>query len=334
VFRNLYERAREGHETRLVVGYRRNRSMVPVEAMALDLRGLGKPRAWLRMAQGIRAQVKDWGPDAVLSNSVEVPPTGAPTVCIVHDLNFGGSEAGAGAIARRAFYALRSRQLSAIITVSQASADALCEAGVPPEKIRVVHNGVDIDTFCPAPQQGDGRIHFVYPSRILPGKGQHLAIDALARLPKRYKERSRLTIVGAVSDGVYLDRIRVQSYGQPVEFAVNVPEIHPYYQAADVILFPTMMTEGFGFTAAEGMACAQPVIWFDQPAVREATGGFGLPVPQGDVDAMRNAMMSLIDDEALRRSIGEAGHRYVRQNLSWKRVWTQYEAILREVGRG
>jgi glycosyltransferase involved in cell wall biosynthesis len=195
----------------------------------------------------------------------------------------------------------------------------------------VVHNGVDIETFCPAEQAGDGRVHFVYPSRILPGKAQHLAIDALARLPQRYKERCRLTIVGAASDGVYLDRIRVQSFDQPVEFAVDVPEIHPYYQAADVILFPTMMTEGFGFTAAEGMACGKPVIWFEQPAVREATGGIGLPVPQGDVDAMRDAMMNLIDDQELRRSIGDAGLRYVRQNLSWGRVWSQYEAVLREV---
>ena len=285
------------------------------------------------MARGVRSQVRAWSPDVVLSNSVEVPPTGVPTVCIVHDLNFGGAESGIGAMARRLFYALRGRQLSAIITVSQASADELCRAGIPERSIRVVHNGVDTARFCPpeAPPSGDGRVHFVYPSRILPGKGQHLAIVALARLPRGYKKRARLTIVGAAADGVYLDRIRVQAYGHPVEFAINVDEIEPYYQGADVILFPTMMTEGFGFTAAEGMACGRPVIWFDQPAIREATGGNGLPVPQGDVDAMRTAMMELIDDPERRTRLGEAGLRYARQHLSWARVWDQYQAILEDV---
>lgn len=332
VFRNLYELACQGHETRLVVGYQQDRTMVPSVASAVDLRGVSKPKAWIRMARRVRSQVREWRPDVVLSNSVEVPPTGVPTVCIVHDLNFGGEEAGLGAMGRKAFYALRARQLNAIVTVSRASADNLRLAGVPESKIRVVHNGVDVDSFCPPsdPVPTDGRVHFVVPSRILPGKGQHLALDAFARLPDRYKSKSKLTIVGAVADGVYLDRIRVQAYGQPVEIATNVPAIEPYYQGADVILFPTVMTEGFGFTAVEGMACGKPVIWFEQPAVREATGGIGLAVEQGNAQAMRNAMMKLIDDADLRAKMGESGLKYVRQHLSWQRVWQRYEDVLKE----
>ena len=118
--------------------------------------------------------------------------------------------------------------------------------------------------------------------------------------------------------------------GQPVDIAINVPAIEPYYQRADVILFPTVMTEGFGFTAVEGMACGKPVIWFEQPAVREATGGIGLAVEQGNAQAMRNAMMKLIDDADLRIKMGESGLKYVRQNLSWQRVWQRYEDVLKE----
>ena len=116
MFRNLYELACQGHEVRLVVGYQQDRSMVPSVASAVDLRGVSKPRAWIRMARRVRAQVREWQPDVVLSNSVEVPPTGVPTVCIVHDLNFGGAEAGLGALGRKAFYAVRARQLNAIVT--------------------------------------------------------------------------------------------------------------------------------------------------------------------------------------------------------------------------
>ena len=44
----------------------------------------------------------------------------------------------------------------------------------------------------------------------------------------------------------------------------DVEDIVPWYQGADVVLFPTLMEEGFGFTAVEGMACGKPVIYYDQ----------------------------------------------------------------------
>ena len=44
------------------------------------------------MAKAIRSEVKRWRSDVVLSNNIEVPPTGTPTVCVVHDLDFGEPE--------------------------------------------------------------------------------------------------------------------------------------------------------------------------------------------------------------------------------------------------
>ena len=345
VFQNLYERAREQHEVRLVVGWTRARHMVPAEAAAVELRGLGKARKWSRMATAILTEARRFRPDVVLSNSIEVPPTGVPTACIVHDLNFGeaaGSsiQASLGGRGKALFYATRARGLQAVITVSEASARVLGQAGVSAQKVRVIHNGVDIDRFAPDPGwQGRGTgspeapIRFVYPSRILPGKGQHHAIDALARLPREHKRRAHLTIVGAAADPVYLDQLKVQSFEQPVDFQVDVPEIAPWYQQADVVLFPTVMDEGFGFTAVEGMACGKPVIWFDQPAIREATGGHGQPVPRGDVQALRQAMMGLMDDPERRLQLGQDARRHVEAHLSWTRVWERYETVLGSIAR-
>lgn len=335
VFANLYQRAREHHEVRLVVGWTRSRDLVPAEAVAVRLKGRSKARAWAAMSQAIFSEARRWKPDVILSNSIEVPPTGFPTACIVHDLNFGRSDGGLSSRLKAQFYAARARSLDTVITVSGASARALVAAGVPEGRIRVVHNGVDTDYFQPTPPRGedDGIVRFAYPSRILPGKGQHLAIDAIARLPAKYKRKAHLTIVGAVTDRVYLDQLRVQAFRQPVEFAFDVPEIAPYYQNADVIVYATVMEEGFGFTAVEGMSCGKPVIWFDQPAIREATGGIGFPVDREDVVGMRDAMVRLIADPEERRRVGEAGRRYAENNLSWRRVWEQYENALTAMAR-
>ena len=343
VFQALVQRARRRHEVRLVVGWKQDRSLIPAEAVGVKLRGLSKPRQWWAMARAVRSEVQRWRPDVVLSNSIEVAPSGCPTVCIVHDLNFGvvdghpaaGSPTPArstwGSRGRRSFYAVRSRSLDRIITVSQASADALRAVGVPRDRIAVIHNGVDLDQFQPRPRQADGLVRFVYPSRILPGKGQHLAIDALARLPRLHKRRAEMHIVGAVVDPIYLDQLRVQAYDQPIHFHTDVPAIAPHIQAADVVVFPSVMAEGFGFTAVEAMACGRPVIWSDQPAIREATGGIGEPVPVEDVEALRGAMMAMMDDEAARAEIGAAGRSYVQTHRDWDLVWERYEAVLAEV---
>ena len=333
VFEALYAAARARHEVRLIAGWSRAASLLPPEAEGVRLSGLSKPAAWLAMSRAISAGVRRFDPDVVLSNSIEVPPTGAPTACIVHDLNFGGGGSAAETSWKMRFYALRCRTLDAVITVSQATARRLTELGVPSSRVHVIHNGVDTRRFTPRQRAPDGVVRLAYPARILPGKGQHHAIDAVARLRRDYKQRVHLTIAGAVGDQAYLDQIRVQAYNQPVDFALDLPDLAPVYQDADIILFPTVLEEGFGFTAVEGMAAGKPVIWFDQPAIREATGGIGRPVPREDVVGMRAAIMALMDDPAERARIGAEGRARCERSLSWDAAWARYEAVLQSIPR-
>lgn len=331
VFANLYRLARERHEVRLVVGYRNSRDQVPPEAVAVDLRGRGKADQWARMYVAARREARRFRPDACLANSIEAPALGCGTAVIVHDLNFGSSERSVGSMVRERFYKSRARRVAAVITVTDAARRALVRAGMPEDRLHVVHNGVDLERFAPTGTErapDDDMVHFAYPSRILQGKGQHLAIDAVARLPKLHKRRARLAVVGAVADPIFLDQLKIQAYQQPVDFHTDVPRIEPYYQDADVVLFPTLMTEGFGYTAIEAMACGKPVVWSDQPAIREATGGIGFPFDQGDVEAMRDHMKALMDDPELRARVGEQGRAFVEERYGWSRVWGRYEALL------
>ena len=332
VFQSLAEQAQKHHAVRLVVGYTRDRSMVPADAVAVDLRGLGRRQSWQALWWAAHRESRRFKPDVVLANSIEVPALGAPAVCIVHDLNFGVDRRDAGTRARELFYRFKSRRLKSVVTVSQASMDRLIEVGVPAERIQVIHNGVDLESFKPSSTEPpEGGLRFAYPSRILPGKGQHLAIDAFARLPKRLKQRSSLDIVGAVVDPVFLDQLKVQAHGLSVTFNTDVPSIAPFYQRADVVLFPTLMQEGFGFTAVEAMACAKPVVWTEQAAIREATGGIGLPFQAGQVEQMRDHMQRLIEEPKLVEELGAEGRNYVAAHYAWPAVWKHYEDLLTQV---
>ena len=336
VFENLYLQARKRLDVRLVVGYRRERGLVPAEAVAVDLSHGHRARGYGALWWTTRREISSWKPDVVLSNSIEAPVTSVPMAVIVHDLNFGRSESdqGLGIQARRLYYRIKARKLARIITVSEASRRNLLDAGLPADRTVAIRNGVDLSRFSPPDGRdaGDERFVLAYPSRILEGKGQHLAIDAVARLPAELKERVVLRIVGTVADQRYLEFIRTQAAGQPVEIHTDVPDIVPWYQRADAIVFPTMMTEGFGFTAVEGMACGRPVIWSDQPPVREATGGIGVAVPRGDVLALRDAIATLVDDPELCVRLGREGRAFVDGHYDWSSVWRRYESVLSALG--
>jgi glycosyltransferase involved in cell wall biosynthesis len=329
VFEALYAQARVRHDVRLVAGFKRSATLIPPEAVAVDLRAKERAYRWVLMGKAIRKEARQFRPELVLANNIEVPPTGVPTVCIVHDLNFGRpADRALGTRMRARFYAERAKRLEAVVAVSAATAGVLAKIGIPPERIHVVHNGVDLDLFRPVPPRDDGVLRIAYPGRILPAKGQHHAIDAVARLPRAHKERVQLTVAGAVVDPVYLEQLRVQAFNQPVEIVPDPLRLAPVYQAADIVVFPTELEEGFGFTAIEAMACGRPVVWFDQPAIREATGGIGVPVPRGDVLALRAAIMALLDDPARRAALGAAGRAFCERHRTWPAAWSKYEHLL------
>ncbi len=121
--------------------------------MAVDLREKEKAYRWVLMGKAIRKEARDFRPDVVLANNIEVPPTGVPTVCIVHDLNFGRpADRALGTRMRARFYAERAKRLEAVVAVSAATADVLTRIGIPAELIHVIHNGVDLDAFRPVPR--------------------------------------------------------------------------------------------------------------------------------------------------------------------------------------
>ncbi len=330
VFARLLELARAaGHDVHLVCGYRTARDRVPADADAVDLRGRGVA-AWPAMALAAARAARRWRPDAVLSNSIEVQVPGVPVVTLVHDLNFGGGAGGAGALLRRQFYRLQARRLAAVVAVSETTRTTLLAAGLPPERVVAIHNGVDIDHFVPSPRVPDAVVKLVQVSRILPGKGQHCALDALGRMRPDQRRGVHLDLVGTVADRVYADQLQVQAWGLPAALHFDVPDVLPWYQGADIALFPTRMAEGFGFAAVEAMACGLPVVGFHDAAVSEASGGLAQLVPRDDIVALRDAILALVADPTERRRRGDAGRAWV-ERYRWTEVWERYEALLARV---
>lgn len=332
-FEALYQAARRRHQVTLIAGFARSRAFLPPEAVPIDLRSAPPGAAHLLVRRAARRVARRLRPDVVLSSSVDVATTGRPTVCLAHDPTFGEGGRTSGWLGglREQYYRRQALRAAHLVAPSEACAETLVSRGVSPERLQVVPHPIDIDAFASAPPVSpmpEGVLRIAYPGRIFPGKGQHLAIDAIARLPPDAKARVRLDIVGAVADRIYFDQLRVQAAHQPVRFFPDVNDIAPFYRA-DLIAYTTLVEEGFGFTAVEAMASGRAVAWTEQPALREVTGGLGYPLPRGDALALRDLVARLIDDPSELVAIGAAGRqraaRYHREE-----AWRALEDVLYE----
>ena len=74
--------------------------------------------------------------------------------------------------------------------------------------------------------------------------------------------------------------------------------------------------EQFGAVLAEAMACGVPVIGSDSGAIPEVVGEGGLIVPEGDPEALAQAIMKMGADEDLRRRSSEWGRERFRSHYS------------------
>lgn len=96
---------------------------------------------------------------------------------------------------------------------------------------------------------------------------------------------------------------------------LDIDKLPLFYNACDIFLMPST-AEAFGVMAIEAMACGKPVVVFEGtslPDVIFAPKG-GIAVPQGDVEALRLAVETLITDSQLRYEIGDSALKLTREH--------------------
>lgn len=329
VIYNLYKLCKKKYNVQLVCGCYNDPKLLPDDAYFVDLSKCRKEFAYWKLSKSTKDKIREFKPDLILANSIEVPSVPSiPTVLIFHDTNFGKVRRNFISAIKESYYRWKSLNVDKIVVVSKTSQKILIKIGVKESKITTIFSGVDTDLFKPTPISSENDFFILsYPSRIIPGKGQHIAIEAIKKLPKNIINKIKLWIVGNSQDRNYLETLRKQSGDLPVSFFTNVPDIVPYYQKADAILFPTLLNEGFGYTAIEGMACGKPIIYSDCPAVMEAVGNLGFVFQKGNSDELCNLIIKLFKDRSKLKTEGKKGRRWVLSQYSWEKTFEKYDQL-------
>jgi glycosyltransferase involved in cell wall biosynthesis len=287
---------------------------------------------------GLRRAVRELGLEVVHVPTIRRLPGRLPcrTVVTVHDLapvRMAGKYGFLRGFYHRHLVPKWLAGVDAIVTPSAATKADLIELyRVPPEKITVVPNGLDHDTFHPGDREesrermrisyGLDGPYFVYISRLEhPAKNHVKLLEAFRRFLKETGAAHRLVLVGGDWQGSEIIREKAAPLVEAGRVVMTgfVPreEMPHFLRAAEAMIYPSLY-EGFGLPVIEAMSCGTPVACSRSSALTEIAENKALLFDPESMEEISCIMGNLASDPRLREALGREGIAHAA-GFSWER---------------
>ena len=227
---------------------------------------------------------------------------------------------------RQALTSKALRDAAAVVAVSRNLAEIAVRLGAPPERVKVVPNGVDADLFPVAPREEarrklglalDGKF-VLFVGHLLPVKGIDVLVEAFGQLQRRDSRPENMTLLVAgdgplrkwVSGRVARDGLQssVRLLGH-----VSRGDVALLMNAADAVILPSR-NEGCPNVVLEALCSGTPVVASRVGAVPDLLNEeCGIIVPPGEAEQLATAMGA-----ALRRTWDRTTVRRCVEGMSWE----------------
>src|SRR5438093_3061994 len=279
-------------------------------------------------------------------------PHGVAMAALALSLGAGASRKGGRApalvAARRVDFHLKAnsfsrwkhRQVDCFIAASEAIRQMLIADGVPEDRTVTVHEGIDVEHVLAAPLV-DVHQAFFLPhgspvvgniAALVPHKGQRHLIEAAHIVVQKLPD-VRFVILGEGELREALERL-IKEYH--LEKHVLLPgfrtDVLGCLKSFDLFVMSSV-TEGLGTSLLDAMACSRPIVATEAGGIPEVVenGVTGLLVPPRDHTAMADAIVTLINDQARRRQMGNAGFARVNDRFTVERMIAGTAAVYARV---
>lgn len=199
-------------------------------------------------------------------------------------------------------------------------------AAVTPEDIRTLKKQL---------RMSDGDLVVLMVARLLSTKGVREFVDA-GRAIRTTHPHWRFLLVGSIDEGnpsaIEQSVVDRWTAGGEVDLLGEREDIKELMALADVVVLPSYR-EGFPRALIEAAAMGKPIVATDVPGCREVVvdGQNGLLVPARDCEALKNAIVRMLDDAQMRETYGAASRQRAVRLFDEKRVADAYVHIYREL---
>ena len=248
----------------------------------------------------------------------------------------------------------RLRHVDQIIGCSEYVTNTIRE-GLPAvaRSVETIYNGVDTGHFTCDLQKpelnNNGVKHLLYVGRISPEKGIHVLIKAFEKVLKSFPDvqlyilgheaRASMSFIDPMQEdemvtalepyyrGSYLAHLKSlvsTNISESVTFLGHIPhrEILRHLHQADILVNPSIR-ETFGMSLIESMATGTPVVASQIGGMahiivnHHSENATGILVERGNVDALSEAIIQLLQSDRLRAEMGTAGYHRARALYAW-----------------
>ncbi len=238
-----------------------------------------------------------------------------------------------------------------IICVSGATADQFRHGR---DKVVVIHNGIDVGDYDPETTKGEIRSAYGLAGdtvivgstgRIVPRKGYELFIEAAAVALNELGEKRKSVRFVIVGDTPYFFQddhmgnlkrlVTEEGLDEYFIFTGFRKDVRPCLKDFDIFVIPSNYPDPFPRSVIEAMSFELPVIGFRVGGIVESVedGVTGILSEPGDIENMAKAILRLIGDSDVRRSMGMMGRERVKEKFSAGAVAGDIERNILEVCR-
>jgi len=281
----------------------------------------------------IQRIVKTWQPAIVQTYMgratalTHLPRSGA----VVHLARLGG------------YYSLkRYRHAHGWIGNTQGLCRYLIEQGLPADKVFHLYNFIDPPATSPSsqfklPELPHQALILLAVGRLHPVKGLNDLLQAFAQLPESHQGRMLyLVLVGA---GPQQQELQAQAdqlgITERIHWAGWQNNLAPYYQAADLVVFPSLEQETLGNVILEAWTFGKPLLTSNSRGARELCTHQenAWCVPCKDVGALADGILHILNDPKTATQIARAGQEKVQAEFSRERIVGEYQSLYLQLSK-
>jgi glycosyltransferase involved in cell wall biosynthesis len=230
------------------------------------------------------------------------------------------------------------RRFNHVVAVSDEIATEIRAAGVSPDKVSVIDNGVDLEAFQnpslkARAEFGESGMRIVGGvGRLVDQKGFDYLLRAVPRILERFPN-TKFLIVGEGTERAKLEALASElNISRQVQFLGVRSDMPSIYASFDVFILPSV-NEGMPIALIEAMASAKPVVATRVAAVPKIVvhGQTGLLIEPRNPEALSKAICMLLENSALCERLSKAALARIQQQFSSEVMAQRYLRLYHEL---
>lgn len=209
---------------------------------------------------------------------------------------------------------------------------------IPRRKVKVIYKGVDLKKFKYKFRSKSGGVKILFTGNLSRAKGLDDLLAVFTKI-RNTNPKIRLIIAGDGEMKPYVQKLHTQGLVDYRGFVPyeNLPEL---YQEADIYCAPSkeqrilgikVGAEYFSYALMEAQAVGLPIVATSIGGIPEEVGSKNLLVAPGDREELKGAMVKLIEDRSLRRSLSSKNRRRAERMFDAKKQANRTEQAILEI---